>query len=174
MLFFHAAHHYAEVASFNHHAHAQGLDGALYGLGNLDSEPLLHLQAARKSIHQPGNFAQTDDLAAGNVGYVNLTEKREHVVLAQAEHLDILDDYHLVIGHIEHSALEQFVWILAVALGQVLQAFLHALRSSEQAIALRIFTYSDQQFAQQLGGCGRGQADLFVKFLHSFSWDWRR
>ncbi len=79
----------------------------LNGLGNLRGETFLNLQAARENLDQPRNFAQADDFAIGDVGDVNLAEERQHVVLAEAEHLDVFDDDHFVISDGEESAFEQ-------------------------------------------------------------------
>ena len=42
-----------------------------------------------------------------DVGDVHLAEKRQHVVLAQAEQFDVFDDHHLVVIHGEERAFEQ-------------------------------------------------------------------
>jgi len=41
MLFFHSAHHHAEMAGFNYHAHSLWLNDFLDGLGKLRGQPFL-------------------------------------------------------------------------------------------------------------------------------------
>src|SRR5690242_2395520 len=101
MLLFYAAHHHAQMASLNHHAHSLGFDGALDGFSNLHRESLLYLQAAGKDIYQAGDLAQSYDFPIRNVGHVDLAEERENVMLAEAEHFDVFDDDHLVVAHVK-------------------------------------------------------------------------
>ena len=60
---------------------------------------------------------------------MHLAKKRQHVVLAQREHLDVLYDYHLVVIHIEKRIAQNFRRIFAIALRQIRERLLHALRS---------------------------------------------
>ena len=54
MLLFHAAHHHAEMASFDDDAHALRLDYLLDGFGNLGGEAFLNLQPREKSSIKRG------------------------------------------------------------------------------------------------------------------------
>ena len=76
----------------------RGLDHLLDRLGDLDGEPLLHLQPAREHVHEARDLREADDLAVGEVGHVGLAEERQQVVLAHREDVDVLDDHHLVVG----------------------------------------------------------------------------
>src|SRR5262245_57602686 len=116
MLFLYAAHHHAQVAGFNHHAHAQRLDGVLDGFGDLHGQAFLHLQAAREDVHQPGDLAQSHYFAVGNVSHVNLAEEWQQMMLAQAEHLDVLDDDHFVVGDLKQGSLKNLVRVFVVPL----------------------------------------------------------
>ena len=106
MLLFDAAHHHAEMARLDDYSYALGFDDFLDGLGDLCGEALLNLQTAREHFDQARDFAQADDPAVRDVGDVHLAEKRQHVMLAEAEHLDVLNDDHLVVADGEQSALE--------------------------------------------------------------------
>ena len=75
--------------------------GVLDGLGDLRGEALLDLQTAGKSLDEPRNFAQADDLSVGNIGDVHFAEKGQQVVFAKAEHLDVFHDHHLVVANRE-------------------------------------------------------------------------
>jgi hypothetical protein len=56
------------------------------------------------SFDEARYFAQADDFAVGNVGDVHLAEEGQQVVLAEAEHFDVLDDDHLVVAETVKSA----------------------------------------------------------------------
>src|SRR6266536_4243472 len=62
VLLFNAAHHHAKMASFNNDTYPLRLDNFLDRLGNLSSQALLYLQAARESFNQSRNLAQPDYL----------------------------------------------------------------------------------------------------------------
>ena len=52
---------------------------------DLFGHTFLDLQTAGEHIHDPGDFAQTQDLFLGNVTDVAFAEKRQHVMFAKAE-----------------------------------------------------------------------------------------
>ncbi len=116
-----------KMAGFDDHAYALRLDYFLDGLGDLGGEALLNLQAAGEEFDQARNLAEADHLAIGNVGDVHFAEERQQVVLAEAEHFDVFDDYHLVVGDGEERAFEQGLGIFGVAAGQKLQGLPDAL-----------------------------------------------
>ena len=70
---------------------------------------------------------------------MHLPEERQHVVFAEAEHLDIFDDDHLVIAHREESAFEQSFGIFLVSLGEIIHGFMDALGRGREALARGIF-----------------------------------
>ena len=135
---------------FNDHAHALRRNGLLNGIRYLPRQPLLHLQAPRKDLDEPRNLAQADHLALGNVGHVHLAEKRQHVVLAQREHLDVPDDHHLVVIHLEQRVAQNLRGILLVSLGEKGQRFLHTLWRRAQAVAIGIFAQARENLAVHL------------------------
>ena len=79
------------------------------------------MKAPRKNFDEARNLAEADHLPVGNVRHVHLAEERQHVMLAQAEYLDIFDDHHFVIAYGEEGVLEHGVGILLVALGKKLE-----------------------------------------------------
>src|SRR5436305_6222801 len=107
MLFFYTAHHHAEMAGFDDDAHALRLDYLLNTLGDLGGEALLDLQTAGEQLELAGNFAEADDLAIRDIGDVNFSEEWKHVMFAKAEHLDVFDDDHFVVGDGEECALKK-------------------------------------------------------------------
>ena len=72
-------------------------------LGNLLRQPLLNLQPPREDIDDSRHLAQPDYLVPRQIGHVHFAVERQHVVLAEAEELDILDDHHLVVLHVDRS-----------------------------------------------------------------------
>src|SRR5215472_12772406 len=129
---------YADALRFNHFLNC---------LGNLSGEAFLDLQAARKEFDETRNFAQSDNPSVWNIGYMHLAEKRQHMVLAQAEHLDVFDDDHLVVADGEKSALEQPFGIFVVALSEELHRLLNARRSVDESLAAGIFAKTNQHLA---------------------------
>src|SRR4029077_7186169 len=87
---------------------------------DLSCEPLLHLQSTGKYVHKARNLTEANYFTLGNVGNVDLANTRQKVVLAEAEHFDVLDDHHLVVSHVEHRAQQSFLGVLMVAFGQKL------------------------------------------------------
>ena len=144
MLLFDAAHHHAQMAGLDDHAYALRFDDLLDSFGNLRGETLLNLQAPGEEFNQPRDLAQADHLSVRDVGYVYFAEEREQVVLAEAEHFDVLDDYHLVVGDGEERALEQGLGIFGVAAGKELQGLANTLGSLLETFALRIFAEADE------------------------------
>src|SRR5258708_20603649 len=155
------------MTRLNDHADALRLDGLLNGLCYLHREALLYLQPPGKDVHQTRNLTQPNHLTVWNISHVHFAEKWQHVVLAQAEHFNILDDDHLVIGHIKKYTLENLIRALPLAFGQIFERFLHSLRRLEQAIALRIFSQTHQNLMHQVGSAGGGQRKWFIDLLHS-------
>jgi len=162
MLFFDAAHHHAEVARFDDDAYALGLDDLLDGFGELGGETLLHLQAAGKDLDQAGQFAESDDLAVGDVGDVHLAEKRQHVVLAHAEHFDVFDDHHLIVIDGEERVVDDVGGLLGVAVGEVLHGLDDALRGVDEAFARGILADAEDHFADEVLEGGVAQGGGFV------------
>ncbi len=66
-------------------------------LGNLSRHPLLELQPAREHVDEPGNLAESDDSAVGDVRDVTLAEERQQMVLAQTVVVDVAHDYHFTV-----------------------------------------------------------------------------
>ncbi len=157
MLLFHAAHHHAEMAGLNNYAYALRFDYFLNGFSNLRGEPFLNLQAAGEEFDQPRDFAEADYFSVGDVGYVHLAEKRKQMVLAEAEHLDIFDDHHLVVADGEERALEQSLGIFGVAAGEKLQGLANPLRSLLKTFALRVFAEADEHFLDEIFEAGAGE-----------------
>src|SRR5271165_3260103 len=156
MLLFDAAHHHAEVARFNDYAHAQRLNRLLNRLGDLHRQTLLHLKPARKDFYQPRHLAQTDYLAFWNIRNVHFAEERQDMVLAKAEHLNVLYDHHLVVIHAEESTPQDLFGIFPVAFGEVLQRLRVTLWSLRQSLAIRLFSQPHEHLARQFFKAGAG------------------
>ena len=70
-----------------------------------------------KTSTSAGDFAEADDLAVRDVGYVRLAEERQQVVLAHGVELDVLDDDHLVVVDVEEGFVEDGVDVHAYSRG---------------------------------------------------------
>src|SRR5579864_2835498 len=98
MLLFYAAHHHAKISRLDHDTDTLRLNDLLDGFGNLSRQALLNLQAAGENLDEARNFAQPDNLTIRYVGDVHLAEERQHVMLTEAEDLDVFHNHHLVIS----------------------------------------------------------------------------
>src|SRR5579864_8135199 len=103
MPFLQSPHPHAKVAALDDTSNPSRLDDFLDGLSNLGREALLDLQAAGEDFYEARNFAQANHFAIRNVGDVHLAEKWQHMVLAEAEHFDVLHDHHFVISNGKQS-----------------------------------------------------------------------
>lgn len=147
MLLLYSTHHHAEVAGLNHHADALGMDGILDGLSNLRGQALLYLQASREDFDKAWNLAKTDHFPVGNIGHMHLAEEWKHMVLAKAEHFDVFDDDHFIVGHREERFFQHGFGIFFVALCEELVGVVDPFRSAIEAFARRIFAQSDDYLA---------------------------
>ena len=120
----------------------------------MDGKALLHLQPAREDLDQSCRLAEADDAPLRDVGDVHLAEEWQDVVLAQAEHLDIFDNDHLVVIDGEEGIAKDFFRILVVALGQVAQGLPITFRRFEQTLAIRVLAQADEHLARQLFDLG--------------------
>src|SRR6266404_7161680 len=121
VLLFDPAHHHAQVARFDHHAHALGVDRLHDFLGYLLGEALLKLQPSRVHVHHPRQLGHAEYPAARYIADVAPPEKGEHVVFAKAVHLDVLHDHHTVRFLREHGAVDEPLHVDAVAGGKELE-----------------------------------------------------
>jgi len=156
VLFFDAPHHHAEMAGFDDYAYALRLDYFLNGFGDLGGEALLNLQAAGEEFDEARNFAEADYFSVGDVGDVDFAEERKHVMFAKAEHFDVLDDDHFVVGDGEEGAFEEGLGVFGIAASEELHRFAHALGSLQKAFALRVFAEADKHFLDEVFEAGAG------------------
>ena len=117
------------------HRNAERAEGFLERITNLCGEPLLHLQSSCAYIHHSGNFRQSGDVAVGNVRHVGFAVKRNHVVFAQAVHLHVLHDHHLLHALGEDCTSNDLDWIVPLALGEKLHRLCNSLGSFEQTFS---------------------------------------
>ena len=123
---------------FHHHTHALGTDGILDRLGNLFDQPLLDLQPAGKHIHNAGDLADPQYPVGGNIADMAYAEKRQHVVFAKTVKLYIAHNDHIIGFSFEDRTMHHIFELLLIAAEQILIAAGHAVRSRQQALALRI------------------------------------
>lgn len=106
ILFFHAAHHHAQMAGLHDDGHTMRLEFGLQRVCNLHGQSLLHLQSAAKGIHQPRDLAQSDHFFVRHVSNMASSKKREQMVFAHTKEVDILHNHHLVILDWKQGAIE--------------------------------------------------------------------
>ena len=70
-----------------------------------------HLKPSGVDLDDPGEFAEPEDFAVREITNADLAEERNEVMLAQREHLDVLDQDELVgilaEDRILHSTLDR-------------------------------------------------------------------
>src|SRR6266849_1398662 len=145
-----ATHHHAQVAGFDDDRYALRLDYSLDGFGDLRGETLLNLEAAGEEFDQARDFAEADYFAVGNVGDMDFSEERQQVVLTEAEHFDVFDDDHFIVGDGEERAFEQGLGIFGVAAGEELQRLTNALGREFETFAVRVFAQTDEHFLDEI------------------------
>ncbi len=160
------------MAGFDDDADTLRLDYFLDGFGDLGGEALLDLQAAGEEFDEARDFAEADHLAVRDVGDVHFAEERQQVVLAEAEHFDVFDDDHLVVGDGEEGAFEQGFGVFGIAAGEELQGLADALGRVQETFALRVFAEADEHFLDEVFEAGAGQRawlfGLFRVWFHRF------
>ena len=81
---------------------------------------------------------------------MDLAEKRQHVVLTQAEHLDVFHDHHFVVSDGEEGILQHGLGVFAVAASKKLKRLMHTGRSALEPLALGIFVETDEHFSHEV------------------------
>jgi hypothetical protein len=76
-------------------------------------------------------------------------EERQHVVLAQAVHLDVLHDHHAAGVLREERVVDHLLHVGAVPLGEEGERLRHSQRRLLQALARRVFAELDEQLPHQ-------------------------
>ena len=94
----------------------------------------------RIGLHHAGDLGKAGDSPVRDIGHVRLADEGKHMVLAQREQLDVLDQDHLAVRLREDSGLDNLLAILEITLGQELHGFCHALRGLEETFPLDVLT----------------------------------
>src|ERR1700730_221113 len=167
VLLFYTAHLHAKMPGFDDDADALRSDFFFDGLGNLAGHALLNLQAAGEHVDQARDLAETDDPLARQIRDVGFSEKRQQVVLAEAEEFDVLYQHHLVIADAERCSVEEVVYVLMIAAGQEFQRLFITLGCLTESFALGIFADKLDDLAHVAGdracvdGLGVVKQDFF-------------
>ena len=150
---------HALVRGFDHDAHALRQQHVVDAASNLGGHFFLHLEAAREHVHHPGELADADHLARGQVAHVRAPDDGRHVMLAVRLELDVAQHDHLVVtGRFFEGAQQVLARVDGVAREPVGIGVDDTFRRVEQAFASGIFTGPAQQRAYR--GLSLGAADL--------------
>jgi len=133
-----AAHPHAEMFGFDDDTDALRIDGFHQRGRHLGGQALLHLEAPGENLEQPRQLAEPQDLLAGNVGDVRLAEKRQHVVLAEGEEIEVLEHDHLGVLFGEERPVDHLARVLLMPLGEEAERTRHAHRRAGEALAPRL------------------------------------
>ncbi|MNT36219.1 hypothetical protein D3C72_1722880 [compost metagenome] len=83
-------------------------------------------------------------MSVWNISDMCLSKERQHVMLTQRVHFDILYNHHLAIIFLKHGSSQYFSSIDIISMCQKLQGFSHTLRSLYQTFTLRILSQAFQ------------------------------
>ena len=123
VLFLDTSHTHAEVLGFDDDGHAHRVQDLLQTVFDLGGQSFLQLQAAGEAFYHAWDLTQSDNGAVGDVADVGLAKERQHVVFAQRIDLDVLYNDNLFVVLMKKSAFQDFLGVLAVAVGQEIHGF---------------------------------------------------
>src|SRR5271154_3901985 len=172
VLLFHTTHLHTKMPRLDNHANTFRTDLFLNRRSNLAGKPLLNLQTPREHIDEARYFAQADNALVRQIRHVALPKKRQQMVLAEAEELNVLHHHHFVIGNAKRGAIQNVFRVLQIAAGQEFQRLFVAFRRLAQSFAIRIFPDELDDFANMAGDAARVkrlllvQNDLFRRLSH--------
>jgi len=115
------------------------MERLLDALLNLECHALLHLQTVGIDVDYAGYLGKPCNVSVGDVGHMGLAIEGQHMVFAEGEEVDILDNDHLRVVFSKQGCGEHFVCVLSVALGKELHGFGHAHGSLEQTLTGGVF-----------------------------------
>ena len=169
VLLLHTTHLHTHMRSLNNYRHAHRVESLLYAVANLDSKPLLHLQAASKALDAARNLRQARNAAIGDIGNVGLAIEGQHMVLAERVNLYILYNYHLFVVLLEDCRAQNLGGVLVVALGQELHTFGHPLGGFDKPLSGGVLAQQAQNCVVVLHqlGCGLGRVNL-LSCVHTY------
>src|SRR5256885_13521832 len=163
VLLFHAAHLHAKMARFDDDADALLRDFFFDCLRDLAGHALLNLQPPREHVHEPRDFAEAENFFRRQICDVRFAEKWKHMMLAETEKFDVLDDHHFVVTDAECCAVQNGIEILMIAASQKLEGFFKTLRSFAQSFAVRIFADQFDDFAHVVRYAFRIEQLFFIQ-----------
>lgn len=103
-------------------------------------QSLLDLQPPCKHLCDSGQFANPNDGIVRNIPNVHLPRERHQMVLAHAEHLDVLDDDHLGVILLENRPVDDIPHVLLVPLCEEQQGIGVAMGCGQDALPIGILT----------------------------------
>ncbi len=101
--------------TFQHYGHTFRLQHLVDKLRDLMRHPFLNLQTPREHIDNTRYFRQPNHFAAGNIGDVSATNKRQHMMFAQAVKFDVAHNHHIIIIDTKNSIVNELDRVSAVA-----------------------------------------------------------
>src|SRR6478735_9206075 len=140
------AHRHAHVLALDDHDDPARLQDRHQGLGDLRGETLLDLRPPGVDVDQPRQLREPGDLAGGrrDVAHVRDPAERNQVVLTGTEHLDVLDQHHLVVAEIERRR-QDVLGLLVEAREYLLVRTCHSARRLAQALTVGVLADSDEE-----------------------------
>src|SRR5574340_1372558 len=106
---------------------------------NLGRETLLDLRPAGKHLHEPRDFADTENPALGNVAHVSDPVEWQEMMFTQTGEGDVFHDDHLMVILIIETCFKQLTRILCQTRKKLLVHVGDAPRRAHQSLAHGIF-----------------------------------
>ena len=83
------------MPGFDDYHDTKGVQCLLDALLDLQCHALLNLQPVAIDVDDTGYLREPRDVSVGNIGHMNLSIERQHVMFAKREKVDVLDNDHL-------------------------------------------------------------------------------
>jgi hypothetical protein len=157
------------MTALHDYSHALRFQNLGNSQGDLFRQPFLHLQPSTEHLRQPCEFAQPQHPPVWDVADMHLPDERHHVVFAQTEYLNILDDDEFVVVFVENCAVNEVSHILFVALGEIHQGLGVAFGSFPQPFALGIFADAFEDGTDSVGEFFETGLGLFGGLVEAFA-----
>ena len=137
------------MSGFHDDADAMGIQLCTQRFRDLHSQPFLNLQTPGEHIDDSRDLAETDHFLIGQIADMDSAKKRQEVMFAHTEEVDIFDDDHFVVFDRKERPVQEMVNITLIPLCHKGQGFGHSLRGLEQPISTGLFTEGEQHLRDQ-------------------------
>lgn len=137
------------MGRFNQNDHAARIELLLDHIGNRLGHAFLNLRPPCNLVDNPGQLAQPNDLAIGQVPHMRLARKRQEMMLAHAVEFNVPNQHDFIVIFSEYP-LEVNPRVLVQPREYLCIHPGHSRRSLKQSLAVRILPDGDEYLADSL------------------------